>query len=167
MKYKSLPVSILGAGLYLTGLLVGVTFLSLFVWANIEASLFDPAISGDKSLRTLQCPIIITEEEVASIRVTINNPLEREIDRKVRLNISEGMLTLKRQEAQLISLTPGETKTLEWEAYPSDAAFERLILVRGYIFRSTPLPASSGSCGILVVNVPGMTGGQISLLASI
>jgi hypothetical protein len=167
MNIRSRPFRIFSAFLYLTGLVLGVSFLSLFVWANIEASLFDPALSGDEALRTLQCPMIITEEEVANIRVTVNNPLDREIERIVRLHISEGMVTLKRQENQRVALTPGETMILEWEAYPEDAAFDRLILVRGYVFRTAPLPARSGSCGILVVNVPYLSGNQISLLAAV
>jgi hypothetical protein len=167
MNIRSRPVRILSTVLYLAGLVIGVTFLGLFVWANIEATLFDPALTGDEALRTLQCPMIITEDEVASIRVTINNPLDREIERIVRMHISEGMITMKRQENQRVSLSPGETMTLEWTAYPEDAAFDRLILVRGYIFRTAPLPARSGSCGIVVVNVPGMTGNQISVLAAV
>jgi hypothetical protein len=167
MKISSKPGLILSAILYMIGLFVGISFLGLYVWANIEASLFDPALSGDESLRALQCPMIITEEEIAVIRVSLNNPLDRDINRLVRLRISEGMVTLKRQVDQRAELTPGESVTLEWEAYPEDAAFDRIILVRGYIFRHTPLPARSGSCGIIVVNFPFLTGNQIGLFAAL
>jgi hypothetical protein len=167
MKNNSKAVRIFSIVLYGFGVILGVSFLVLYVWANIEASLFDPGISGERRLTSLRCPIAITDQEVAVIKATVNNPLEREINRLMRLHISEGMVSMKRQINTQVELAPGERMTLEWEAYPEDAAFERLIMVRGYLFRHAPLPASSASCGILVLNVPFLTGGQIALLAAI
>jgi hypothetical protein len=167
MNMRSKPVRIFSAIVYAVGLVFGMTFLSLYVWANIEASLFTPAISGDENLRSLQCPMVITEDEVAVIRATLDNPLDRDINRLARVHISEGMVTLMRQVNTQVELAPGETRTVEWEAYPEDAAFERLILVRAYIFRTAPLPAQSASCGILVINAPLLSGNQIALITAI
>jgi hypothetical protein len=167
MNQWSQPIRLFGAIFYLIGLVFGISFLGLYVWANIEAALFDPALSGDEALRTLQCPMIITDDEIAVIRVSLNNPLDRDIDRMVRMRISEGYVTLIRQVDQRVALEPGESTTLEWEAYPEDAAFDRLILVRGYLFRHAPLPARSGSCGIIVVNFPLLTGSQIVLFSAL
>jgi hypothetical protein len=167
MNKNSKPVRIFSIVLFVFGSVLGISFLALYTWANIEASLFDSGINGEVRLNSLRCPIFVTEDEVAVISATLSNPLDREIERLIRLHISQGMVSLKRQINTNVALSPGERTTLHWQAYPEDAAFDRIIMVRGYLFRHAPLPASSASCGIVVLNVPFLTGNQLSLLVAI
>ena len=53
---------------------------------------------------------------------------------------------------------------MEWTVTAEDAAWRHFILVRVHELRNAPLPSRTGSCGILVLNVPGLTGGQVVFL---
>ena len=45
--------------------------------------------------------------------------------------------------------------------YPEDAAYGYVILAKVYLFPQKPLPSYVGACGILVLDVPYLTGSQI------
>ena len=51
---------------------------------------------------------------------------------------------------------------MEWKIYPEDAAFDqRVILFRVYINPRYPHPSLGGNCGVVRINIEGVTGDQI------
>lgn len=153
----------MGLLLFSIGALTGMLMYGLSIWADIEASLFDTSIMGDAPFRDLSCPPMITTNETGIVKAKFSNPTDRPMDRAVRINISHGYITLMRQLNTRVQLEPGEDTVLEWEVTVDDAAWERFVMVRLYAFRSSPLPAASGACGILVVDVPVLTGNQVAI----
>ena len=151
----------LGILLFSVGLLLGMTLLGATVWADFEAVLFDPGIQQDASLRSLRCPVLITPSETGTVRARLFNPLERPTQRYVSAHITDGYVVLMREEDKSVSLEPGQRQDLTWTVTADDAAFERLILVNVVLRGRYPLPSRKGTCGILVVGVPFMTGKQI------
>ncbi len=161
MKVQSKALGILGILLFALGLLAGMALAAGAVWGDLEASLFHSARRGDASLRGLRCPVILTTAETGAIRATLTNPLDRAATFNLRTYISEGFVSLFREERARVPLEPGEKERLEWPVTAEDAAYGRVILARVQVMGQYPLPARQGACGILVFDLPSVTGGQV------
>jgi hypothetical protein len=167
MKLQNIKKSTWGLIIFSISALIGIIFSGASVWGNIEAFLFNPGLRADENIRTMKCPVLITNSETGTITAAFTNPGDRSAMTTVRTSISDGLFSMIREIDNRIQLEPGETKELEWTVSPEDAAWERLILVRVYSLRSTPLPSRTGTCGILVVNLPFLTGNQVIAIVSI
>jgi hypothetical protein len=166
MKTKS--TRYLGLGLFLLGVLIALACAGIIVWGDMEATLFDPAISPQGTLNTLKCPVMMTAVETATVSVSFDNPLDRTLYVGIRAHFSQGYVTLIREERDTFSLEPGERQRLEWTVGPEDAAFKNIVLVRIHAQTNGPVRYSSGSCGIVVVRLPFLTGSLLfGLLAAV
>ena len=146
------------------GVLIGLALTGFAVWADLEASLFSTDIGREAGLPSLNCPVMITEEEIGVVRATIENTLDRRSTRRVYAHFSQGYVTLIREEKDRFTLEGGESRELEWNVTPEDAAYKRVILVRIKSFGGYPSPDRQGSCGILLINFPNLSGNQVLLL---
>jgi hypothetical protein len=152
----------LGVFIFAIGVFFGMVLLGIAVWGDLEASLFDTSMRADASLTTLRCPVMMTRKEIGRVSATFENTLERPVTFTIRAHVSQGYVTLMREENSKLPLEPGETKTLEWTVTPDDAAYGRLILTRVHVAAKYPLPSRDASCGILVVDLPRFTGSQLT-----
>jgi len=164
MQNQSKAVLILSAVLFCMGLVLGVAFTVATVWADLEAALFDSALAADEALSSLRCPVLITSQESGTVAATFANSSGMALLRTVRAHISYGFATLIREEEEQFVLEPGESRQVKWAVTAEDAAWRHFVLVRVHELRNSPLPSRTGSCGILVLNVPGLTGSQVVLL---
>lgn len=167
MKLVKTNKSTWGLIIFSIGVLIGILFSGATVWGNIEAFLFNPGLPADETIKTMKCPTLITSSETGTVTAAFTNPGDRPVMTTVRTSISDGLFLMIRETDTRLQLEAGETKELEWTVSPEDAAWERLIFVRVYSLRSTPLPALTGTCGILVVNTPFFTGNQVIAIVSI
>jgi len=161
MSTRSKLVGALGVLLFSAGLLLGLALFGSAAWADLEASLFDTSLSGDARLKTLRCPVIITASEAGTAAATLSNPFERPTEFTIRAHVTQGFVTLMRELNFELPLDPGDKGTLEWEVTPDDAAYGRLIMVRVRVYPKYPIPSRHASCGIIVLDVPHLTGNQI------
>ena len=165
-KQKSLKIA--GGSLFSIGIIMGFILSSVIVWGDLEASLFTSGMRADKSLSTLKCPIVITASETGKITAVLNNPTEKTMERFMVANISEGYATLVREIKTNLPIPPEEKQKVEWKIYPEDAAFdERVILFRVYINPKYPHPSLGANCGVVRVNIEGVTGNQIVASAAL
>ena len=149
----------LGTTLFVVGLLMTLTLGALAIWGDFEASLFDISIRAESGLNSLRCPILITPHEQGQVSAAFRNTGERPVNRPVRARISDGFITLIREENVQLPLQPGEQKRHHWDISPADAVYDGwLILVRVSTLRQAPMPSQSNTCGVLVLNVPGVQG---------
>ncbi len=151
--------------LYAAGFLIGLELALGTIWANLEASLFDAAIRQEASLTSLRCPPLLSPTETALVRANFHNGAEKPLNFLVRTNISNGRVTLMRQIPNTLRLAPGEQEMLAWPVTAADAAYGRFVLVRVTVLRSPPYPARDAACGIWLIHVPFLTGGQWLALA--
>lgn len=154
----------LGMLLFSIGLFLGMAVSAGVLWGDLEAFLFDSSLGADEPLKTLRCPVIITSGETGTVTATFTNSGEKAVVRLVRAHISDGFVTLMREVNDRLVLEPGEIRRLKWTVTPDDAVWKHFILVRVHVLRSSPLPSYTGSCGILVMDLPGLTGNQIIVL---
>lgn len=133
----------------------------LSIWGDIEAFVFNAAIKSNKSLSTLSCPSIITPKDNAVVSAKIQNSSDRELQMLIRTNISDGFVILMKEISITLTLKPGESDTVSVPIYVEDAAYDRVVLVRMHQIRRGSLPYRNASCGVIVFDIPFMTGKQI------
>lgn len=150
--------------LYIFGLITAVTIAVIGFWPEFEATLFDSSISSDKSLNTLSCPMVITPSDNATVSATFTNPVDKPSQFIVKTHISQKYFTLLREFNQMVELDVAETKKVEWEISVDDAVYEQFVFARVRSLRSSGIPSRERACGILVLDVPGLTGNQIVTL---
>ncbi len=149
---------LLGALLFVLGVLAGLVFNASAVWADLEASQFDPALKADESIDRISCPLIITPGETGVVRVSVKNTADRPVTTAIRAHISEGFVTLMRQQDSRHTIQPGETVRLSYDVTAEDAAWHQFVLVRVFVFPALPMHSRAGSCGVLAANLPGLPG---------
>ena len=166
MKLVKLMLRAAAVLVYAAGALLGMMIFGLASWGDLEASLFDSAITQDGRIR-VSCPIVIAENETGTIRMTIKNPSDKPIMNRVKFRATDGFVTLIQEAKERYALEVGEEKELEWVVAADDAAFGGwLILAKVRAIPSYPLVDRQGSCGILVFNLFNLTGNQTLILAS-
>ena len=167
MTIKNKIISRFGIVLFAFGVLLGMALTAVTVWADLEASFFDADLAsrGGETLKTLKCPVLMTSSETGVVRVDLENPVEKPIELRLRAHITDGFVTLMREVNATVPLEPDEEKSTEFYLTGEDVTFNWLILVRVFQFRNYPLPSSQAACGIMVLDVPLLTGGQLLALA--
>jgi len=138
-------------------------FATLLTSANLEAALLNPyPDSSAKRLESLRCPVLLNRGETRTISATFSNPSDRTRRRTVDTYTSRGSIIMMEEGRDRFDLEPGEKRTLKWTISAEDAAWGWFIITRIYVQRNLPLPARTGSCGVLVFNLPFGTGAQIA-----
>jgi hypothetical protein len=146
--------------LFLAGLALLAALALASAWPDMEATVFDSATASVAGARlgTLHCPWMVTEHEAARLTATFRNQSARSESFLVRARISEGSVAYWRQASQVLTLAPGEARTLSWPVTADDAAYGRLILARVLAMGAGSGPARQAACGILILHVPGGRG---------
>jgi hypothetical protein len=151
---------IVGVVLFSVGFALGVLVFAGATWADLEGAMFDTGMRGDKTLRTLRCPVLITRNETGTVSAGFHNPLDRPVRFSIRTRISEGFVTLMREETAYLPVDEGATERLEWTVTPDEAAYGSVILVKVLLRGHYPLPSRQATCGVLVLGLPFLSGRQ-------
>jgi hypothetical protein len=156
----------LGVILFAIGVLLGMALIGITIWTDMEASFFDSVMGGraDEPLKTLRCPVLMTTAETGRIRATFENVADKPIELRIRAHVTDGFVTLMREANSTLPLEPGEKGEVEFTLSAEDRAYRWLILARVLQFRHYPLPARQAACGVLVLDVPFLTGNQLFAL---
>ncbi|MBI3158646.1 MAG: hypothetical protein HYZ26_03475 [Chloroflexi bacterium] len=155
-------IQILSSLLLAIGLLLGLAFTAVATIGDLESAVFVSSLPAEERLTSLRCPMVMNTDEVGHIRAHLSNTSDRPRLRTVRAQISIGLSNFTREEEMQFEQPAGETREVSWTVTPEDAAYgESLILVQVYAVPNSPLPSFSGSCGIMLVNIPGLSGAQI------
>jgi hypothetical protein len=165
MNKESTPLQRISILIFFIGFLVGMLLLGIAVVGDFEGYVFYPTLMGDSVLTTLDCPVIMDSSEVGTITATMQNPSEKRITPTVWTHISEGFVTLVREDRVNLELEPGESQQVQWTVTEDDAAYDYWVLVKVYVYSQHPLPSSQGSCGVFVTDLKGFTGVQVYVFA--
>jgi len=151
----------LGTLIFSIGIMIAFILLSMMIWGDLEASLFSSSLDAEKSLTSLRCPVFLSSKETGLITAKFRNPTENDWERYTRVFISEGFVSLMREIKKTIPVPEGDVETAVWEVYPEDAAYDRIIFFRIYVNAKYPYPSLGGSCGIIMIDIWGLTGQQL------
>ena len=156
MNLRLLLLSWLGAIIFLLGVLVGILLSGAITWSESEARIYS-SFNGETSLR-IKCQLILSPVETGVIQAEIVNLTGEDIKPVVTAEISHGRVP--REVKQTLSLGSLKRELVQWKVDSSDVIFERVILVNVLQSRYSNNPSRSGSCGILVFSLFGLTGMQ-------
>lgn len=156
MRLKSLVSLWLGALLFLAGVVIGLALSAAVAWAESEAVVYS-SYNGEHNLG-MKCPLMISPAESGVVSAEIINLTDKEIKPVILVEISHDKAP--REISQTISLASRESETVQWTVDSSDVIFARLILVNVLQSRYSDNPSRSGSCGILLFHLFGLTGMQ-------
>ncbi len=164
MQSKNRVLTIAGATLLTIGILIGFVVAGAIIWGDLEASLFTSGIRADSRLGRLNCPVLITSNEVGTITATLKNPAQKDSDRYLIAAVSEGYTSLIREIKTKVPIAANSKQKVEWKIYPEDAAFDSVVLFRVYVNAKYPYPSMGANCGVIRIDVPFLTGKQIFAL---
>ena len=156
MKLRSLLLSLLGALLFLSGVLIGLSLSAVVVWGESEARIYT-SYNAERRLK-VQCPLMLSPVESGVVSADIINPTNEEIKPVILAEISHTKIPRKVNET--LTLAPSGSETVQWTVDLSDVIFERLILVNIHQSQYRDNPSRLGSCGIFIVSLFGLTGAQ-------
>jgi len=101
--------------------------------------------------------------EVGTITLTLKNPTDRPVQFAAQADISNPGLA--REERTSVLLAPGEKKRVDWTVTSADVDLGFFIFVKPATYPTYPYPYRQSTCGILVLNIPGLTGNLVFSLA--
>jgi hypothetical protein len=166
--------NILGGLIFAAGFLLGMVFICLTVWSDLEgnafwgiseAANFDRQAQLDAQLKGLSCPPLLTRQETGTAVAGLVNPLDQPVDVIVKTDFSRPGATIEPlQDLQQFQLSPHERRNLSWTVGMENLKFNRLILVRTYLIEpALRIPVRTAHCGILVVDTDKLNSNQIIL----
>jgi hypothetical protein len=153
----------LGFALLWFGILLAIALAAAGTWADLEASFYGFPKYGNISLPGFECPVLMTASEVGSVTLTLKNPTDRPVKFAAQVDISNPGPA--REERTSALLAPGEKKRVDWTVTSADVDLGFFIFVKAATYPTYPYPYRQSTCGILVLNVPGVTGNLVFNLA--
>ncbi len=153
-----------GFVLYVLGIVVLMSILTVTAWSDIEAVNLDVSVIRRGSLSSLRCPIFITLKEPSTISLKVNNPKDFVIRPQVTTLITRSTLSLLNREVTFLEIQPGETQMITREINSKDSVFDRLVLVKAIVNNPFPIEDVHNICGVMVVNIDYLSGDQLSAI---
>ena len=137
-------------------------FFTSLSWANLEASFYFGFNGGAETKLRLICPHIMTSQDNGSVTAIVTNKVEKTISPIFQADISGPVLRTIRTQP---SIEPGKTQQIKWEIGVDDVDYSHLIMAQVYQFSSYKTSTATATCGTLFLNLPGLTGLQVYILA--
>jgi hypothetical protein len=123
---------------------------------------FGTTASADESLTTLRCPLLMTTSDTGEVSIRLTNDTNRDLAPSIITDISTN--NVFRSGRENYPLAAGETRTLGWTVTSDDVVFGHLIMARVFVFSAFTMPSRAGTCGTVVVDLPGLSGAQLFVI---
>ncbi len=155
---SSKNVRLLSMTLFMIGVIAGLVFSGLAVWADFEASLFDSSLTAEEPFPGFRCPIIIGQNQTGIVSGRIENNSSHNLKFFIRAHATDGSVISMSERVDRPVVPAGTSQPIEWEVSRSNAVWGNFILFRAYQYRYAPVPSRASSCGIIVSPIPGISG---------
>jgi len=159
MKNISSTNRIIGLLLFSAGILLAFVLTAALTWANLEADFYGFQHYTNSRFDGLSCPLMMTRAETGSVIMFVKNPSTTEINPLLRIDLSTSGV-FDSQSARII-IKPGETRRFEQTISARNMDLGNFIFAKAFRYPSYPLANAEANCGILVLDVPFLTGGEI------
>jgi hypothetical protein len=164
MQEKKKILRTFGIILFIAGILVGMVMFIFMNWAYLEAYFyFGYTAPADKPLSTLRCPLLMTTSDTGEVTIRLTNNTSLDLAPLISTEISS--FDVARLEKSNYPLAAGETRQLGWAVTSNDMVFGHLVMARVYVFSTYTMPSRANTCGTVMVNVPGLSGIALFIIA--
>ena len=157
---KNIVLRTLSIFLFSIGVLAGLAFFALATWADVESIFYGFNRYGKEMTSSMHCPILITRTESATISAVFKNSADQTVSPTVRFQASN--IGVFRTETTRLSLEPGQREKIYWTVSTEDMVLDRFIFAKIFTFAYYPIKDVEQTCGILVLDLPGFTGMQVT-----
>jgi hypothetical protein len=152
----------LGILFFALGVLASTLLTGGLTWAGLEATLYGFENYTNNHFDGLSCPLLMTRSESAIIHVTVYNPSNMVITPFMTIDLSTPGMP-DEQQVQ-VKVPPGGMRELQASVSPENIDRKFFIFVKANRSSSYPVDTAEGLCGILVLDVPSLTGMQILVI---
>jgi hypothetical protein len=159
MKTSPSTRRILGALIFALGVLSSTLLTTGLAGGGLEATLYGFERYTTNRFDGLSCPPLMTRSETASIHVSVNNPSNMVITPFITIDVSTPG-SPDTQQTQ-VNVPPGQTRELQTTVSAENIDRMFFIFVKANRSASYPVDTAEGLCGILVLDVPLLSGMQI------
>ncbi len=156
MKSPSRHLS--GNILFFFGIGLGLLLTFAISWASYESFFYFYTGETFAPFHGLRCPLFMTYSETGTLQANFNNSSQEEIHAFYRMTVSGAALTVYEEE---VVLPPQSSKSIEWQVDANDIDLETFILAKFEVLPNAYFDSSAATCGIMVINLPFLTGSQV------
>ena len=149
---------IIGSIVFFLGIFLGLALAIAAIWADFEGLSYYYTGATYGQFNGLHCPILMTRSETGTITATFNNPGNQIYEPYYQMEI--GGLLPRNFEDQL-SIPPHTTKSVQWTVDAHDIDLGFFIFAKLDTLPDAIYPSREATCGIVVLNIPGLSGNQI------
>ena len=152
-------VHTLGGVIFLLGVVLGLVLALAAVWSDYEGFSYFNTGAGYPSFNGLVCPILMTRPEKSVVTAGFKNSTGQEFEPYYEVTIS-GSGSLRKLEGQL-SVPAHATKSIQWTVDANDIDLGFFIFIDMQVLPVAGYSTREDTCGIMVLDLTGPTGGQI------
>jgi hypothetical protein len=161
MKTKLLYI--LSGTVFFLGVIIGFALAVITIWNRLEAVRYYFTGAKYESFSGLRCPVLIAPTEKGTVTAVFNNSTDKEDNFLYRAEISVD-ISIRQVEGQIL-VPPHQTKSTQLTVDANDVDLQFFIFVRMTILPSALHRSQEAVCGMMVVNLLGLTGTQLSTAA--
>jgi hypothetical protein len=157
MQTKSIRT--LGGVIFFIGVFLGLALSLAAVWGAFEGISYYYTGAGYPSFNGLDCPMLMTRSETGTVTASFDNPSGQEIEPYYEVTIS-GQASTRKFEGQL-SVLAHTSKSIRWTVDANDIDLGFFIFIDMDVLPVAGYSTREDTCGIIVLNHAGPTGGQV------
>ena len=161
---KTRLLLILSSAIFFLGVIIGLALAVITIWTRIEATRYYFTGAKYDPFTGLRCPVMIAPTEKGIVTAVFNNPTNEEDNFFYRAQISGKAFSTRQVEDQ-IAVPPHQTKTIRLAVDANDVDLMFFIFVKMSILPNALHRSQEAVCGMMVVNILGLTGAQIATAA--
>lgn len=149
----------IGTAIFLVGLVITLGLALAPTWGDFEGMSYFSSGAGYGPFGGLHCPVLMGRSDTATISATLDNNSNKETQPYYEVEVS-GVSATRKLEGQ-VTLPPHSSKTVEWSVGPNDIDLGYFIMNKIDLLPFAGNPTREATCGIMVLNLGGLSGGQI------
>ncbi len=149
----------LGTIIFIAGLFISLGLAVVAIWGDFEAMSYFYNGAGYRSFSGLNCPVLMSRGEVETVSATFDNGSNEVIQPYYRVEIS-GTSASRRLEDQ-VPVAAHSSKRVQWTVSASDVDLGLFVMVKMDVLPIAGYSTRESTCGIVVLNMGGLSGGQV------
>jgi hypothetical protein len=154
---------ILGGAVFFLGVIIGFALAVIPIWNRLEAVRYYFTGARYEPFNGLRCPVMIAPTEKGIVTAVFNNPADKEDNFLYKAEIS-GDVSTRQVEGQT-AVSPHQTESVQLTVDTNDVDLLFFIFVKMTILPGALHRSQEAVCGIMIVNLLGLTGTQLSIAA--
>jgi hypothetical protein len=149
---------LIGGVIFFFGIFIGLALALVVIWGQYEASSYFFEGTSYASFNGLHCPALMTRSETGVIKAVFDNLSNQDDEPYYQMEI--GGITPRNFEGHL-SLPPHTSKSVQWTVDAGDINFGFFIFAKLDTLPDGIVPTREATCGVIILNISGLTGDQI------